>query len=125
MRRVGCLLGPLVVASLFARTGTIALAPIAFWVIAADAHPTACTCAHGTEAACPMHHKATPGLKVCVMRTLADSPTVLLSSLLGLAGLMPSATDAIVQLSSETAATVALSMATERAVTPDPPPPRS
>jgi len=52
-----------------------------------------CTCAHGDHAICPMHHRSSPGSRICLIGS-ADDTLATLGSLFGAAGLIPAMTAA-------------------------------
>jgi hypothetical protein len=112
-------LGPIAAVWLVCQAASLALVPTleAGW---AD-----CTCAHGADATCPMHHKTASGLKVCVMRSAAASVPAILNSLLSVAGLLPAPPLAVVQVVRASAVAVVRSPLTERPSPPDSPPPRA
>src|ERR1700674_3330794 len=84
MTRLRCALGPVAGAWLVCQIAPLLVAPAAFWV----ADQLACTCPHGADGACPMH-KQTASSTTCLVRSVDDSGTAVLSSLLGPVGLVP------------------------------------
>ncbi len=101
------------------------LGPVAIALGAPDANAVECTCGHGGDATCPMHHKSTTGSKVCVMRALGERPGLVLSSTFGLTGPVPASTYSIVLASDRREIWTAVSMRPIRPAPPDPPPPRA
>jgi hypothetical protein len=119
-------LAPLAAIWLTCQIGTVALVPLALWVPAADPHAAECTCGHGDGAMCPMHHKPIGGSAPCAMQAANGSGTAVLTTLVGTAGLIPERTVAIRPgILSEQFRPADAALVGERAVPPDPPPPRS
>src|ERR1700676_2057212 len=83
----------------------------------------ACTCPHDADGACPMHKKdasSTP----CLLRGPNDSRAAL-GSLFGPVGLLSAPRTPTLPVFIGTMSLVELSSVTDRALPPDPPPPRS
>jgi hypothetical protein len=104
---------------------TLALTPVLLWAGWSDVHAQECTCAHGTEAACPMHHKSAPGAKPCVMQSTSDHATVVPLSLFGIIGLVPGPIAPLHVAQSGSLSIIEAHMMTGRPVPPDPRPPRA
>lgn len=122
MRRVRSTLRAIAVIWLLVQAAAIAAAPVAL-ANHASAVDIDCTCTHGTNAICPMHHKPAPGAKVCVIGGVDDSLGVL-GSLFHALGLIPAPTEiAIAAFVPSPSVTPAISTS-HRTVPPDPPPPR-
>jgi hypothetical protein len=85
---------------------------------------TECTCMHGEHAICPMHHRPTPGSKICLIGS-TDDTLATLGSLFQAVGLMPSVTSAPAPAVIAAASISLTSSITVRSVPPDPPPPRA
>ena len=104
--------------------GTVALVPIALWMNP-DGHAAACTCTHGADATCPMHHKSAPaGSKVCAMQSASHHPLVV-TSLFSAAGLIPGSTG-FAEPTPSTDITIDIRpITTARPIPPEPPPPRA
>jgi len=88
LRRV---LAPLALVWLSCQIGTVALVPVAFWVSAADPQVAGCTCGHSAHATCQMHsHKpARNPNSPCSMQAANGSGTAVLTTIVGIAGLIP------------------------------------
>jgi hypothetical protein len=118
-------LGPVAALWLLCQLGTGALVPVAL-LTAADSHTLACTCGHGADEMCPMHHKRPSSPVRCAMQAAGESGTAALTTLVGLSGLIPESTPAIVAASATpNVAAVDAHLIGERPVPPDPPPPRA
>src|SRR5437660_8631823 len=126
MTRSRQFLGVVAAVWLLYQLGTAALPPIAFWVNAGQEHAAACTCTHGADATCPMHHKSAPaGSKICVMQSASHHAALLPTWLFSVAGLMPGST-AFDEPTPTTRVTVGNRPSTiTRPIPPDPPPPRA
>ena len=125
MTQVRRALAPITAIWLFCQVGTLALVPVALWTTAADPHPAECTCGHGADATCPMHHKSTDGTAPCAMKAADSSRTAVLTTLAGMAGLVAEPTRSIQPpVSTECTRTADVHVVGERPVPPDPPPPR-
>ena len=125
MTRLRCSLGPLAAAWLLCQVVTVTIAPSALWVYLGGAGELACTCAHGAESTCPMHHKTAAGSKLCLMRSVDDTGALPPSSPFGPIGLLPTRTRTTVLTSEGTASTLPVSPTADRSLPPDPPPPRA
>jgi hypothetical protein len=122
LRRV---LAPLTAIWLTCQIGTVALVPVALWVSTADPHAAECTCQHGGEATCPMHHKPAAPTR-CAMQNANESGTAALTSLSGILGLIPEQASSLTQALAPTD----IPSADDHpigvgVVPPDPPPPRA
>lgn len=124
MSRMRRALGPIAVVWLTCQIAWVSAAPIVFAVIASDA-AVECTCGHHDHEMCPMHHKTAPGSKVCFMRGDADGGLAVLSSLLGVAGLVPVPAPLAKPAAADAAAPAGLTTASLRPPPPEPPPPRA
>ena len=134
MTRLRRVLAPLALVWLSCQIGTVALVPVALWVSAADPHAAECTCGHGTDAMCPMHHKPsggpmhhepTSGSVPCAMQAANSSEAAVLTTLVGTAGLIAEPPRAIQPAVPSVGAQAGdVSAVGERPVPPDPPPPR-
>lgn len=121
LRRV---LGPVAALWLSCQIGTATLVPIAM-VFGAAAHAE-CTCGHGDDATCPMHHKSSGGSAPCAMRAANDSGAAVLTTLIGIAGLIPETTRSILPANASARfRTADAHHVGRRPVPPDPPPPRT
>src|ERR1700738_5700897 len=90
MARFRCLLCPLVGSWLLCQIATLTIAPIE--LARSSASELACTCAHGADNVCPMHHRKTPeGSTQCQLRNAADASGSALVTFLGPGALLPSA----------------------------------
>src|ERR1700687_478301 len=84
MTRLRRALGPVVGVWLVCQIAPLMVAPAAFWV----ADQLACTCPRGAGGACPMH-KQTASTTACLVQSVDDTGTAVLSALLGPVGLVP------------------------------------
>jgi hypothetical protein len=119
------LLAPLTAIWLFCQLGTVLLVPVAVSAGASDSHAAECTCGHGAEATCPMHHKPAGSAKPCAMQSTNIFGAGAISSLVGIAGVLGVPTHSI-GLVDQFARRPALDahLTGQRPVPPDPPPPR-
>ena len=123
MRRFRLALRAIAVTWLLAQVIAMAAAPI---VLAnhAEEVDADCTCTHGPNAICPMHHKPASGASVCVIGGIDNSLGVL-ASVFHAIGLVP----APAQIASVTfipvRSTSSATTTSPRTVPPDPPPPRA
>src|SRR5258706_15500821 len=88
MTRLRRALAPLAAMWLSCQIGTVGLVPAALWVSAADPHAAECTCGHGADAMCPMHHHKPTGNTNgnCAMQAAKSPATAVLTALVGVAG---------------------------------------
>lgn len=124
MKRLRRALGPLAAAWLLCHVATVTLASSAFWTHAEHAG-VECTCAHGPDSTCPMHHKAASGKKTCAMRSADDAATVGVGSVFGPIGLLPTPRLETAVITEQSVMSDEHSFAAQRPVPPDPPPPRA
>jgi hypothetical protein len=125
MTRLRRVLVPFTAIWLTCQVGTIAAVPVALWFTAADLHADECTCGHGLGAICPMHHKPSGGPEPCAMGPANGSGAAVLTTLVGIAGLVAEPTCSIQPpMSSASPKAADVHVADERPVPPDPPPPR-
>ena len=128
MSRLHRVLAPLAAMWLSCQVGTIVLAPVSVWVSAADPDAAECTCGHGADAMCPMHHHKPAGNpdSHCSMLAANVAGTAVLTTIAGVAGLIPEPAPSLVAPVSSTSVTPAgVDIRGERPVPPDPPPPRA
>ncbi len=127
MNRLRRALGPIAAAWLVCQTATLGLAPtMMVWAGIADADLVECTCGHGADAMCPMHHHAMPtGARRCVMRSTSDHGIAVLGSVLGILGFLPQETSGTALISAERTILIDTSVGLDRPAPPDPPPPRA
>lgn len=104
---------------------TLALVPTLLGIGAMEASVADCTCTHGANATCPMHHKPSASAKACALQGMTTTGVVLVNVLLGAAGLLPAPTQAANQEPARTMARLDRSTAASRRISPDSPPPRS
>jgi hypothetical protein len=127
MTRLRGALAPVAALWLSCQIGTVALAPVALWVSAADPHAAECTCGHGADMMCPMHHH-TPtgnGNSRCAMEATNGPGAAVLTTIVGVAGLLPASTPALVALAPSTGVVPSdVDVRSERPIPPEPPPPR-
>lgn len=117
-------LGPFTAAWLLCQVAALLAGPAVFWVTSAEAL-LECTCTHGDHATCPMHHKATLGSKVCLVRSADDSGTAVVTSLLGSAGLVSVPVQVVAPRPAHTLVLTEVTTLSLRPAPPDPPPPRA
>jgi len=125
MNRLRRHLGCLAAAWLLCQVVTVTPALSALWVSPGAESELACTCAHGSEMTCPLHHKTAAGSKLCRVRSVDDTGTLTWSSPFGPIGLLPARTRTTVLTPAGTARTLAVSASADRFLPPDPPPPRA
>ena len=125
MPRARRTLGLVAATWLFCQATTLALVPTLLGIGVMDASVTDCTCTHGANATCPMHHKPSASAKVCALESLGTGTVALLNSLLGVVGFLPAPTLATIQEPARTAALLDRSTPASRRISPDSPPPRS
>jgi hypothetical protein len=128
MTRLRGALAPVAALWLSCQIGTIAFVPVALWVNAVDPHAAECTCGHGADAMCPMHHHKPAGNANtrCAMQAATGTGAAVLTTIVGVAGLIPESTPALVALAPSTSVSPAdVDVQSERPVPPDPPPPRA
>ena len=119
-------LAPVAAIWLCCQVGTMALAPVALWITAADAHGVECTCGHGDGAMCPMHHKPANESGTCAMQAANLPGSAVLAAITGIAGLVPSSTVSIgPAIVTKQALNTDIHVAGRRPIPPDPPPPRA
>jgi hypothetical protein len=120
MTRLRRALGPVVGIWLVCQIAPLMVAPAAFWV----ADQLACTCPRGAGGACPMH-KQTASTTPCLIRSVDDTGTAVLSALLGPVGLVPVPTLPVAPVVIEPSSPGEPAPVTDRPRPPEPPPPRS
>ena len=126
MTRVRRLLGPLAALCLFWQIGTVTSVPGALWMSADDPHAAVCSCGHEAGATCPMHHKPTGRPSRCTMQAANASEAAVLTTLVGIVGVIAERTASIRPADPLLSAPPSdVSIAGERPVPPDPPPPRA
>jgi len=112
---------------LSSQIATLTFTPVAVWLSVTPSDAVECTCAHGADAACPMHHKSqsrSSGSKFCPMQN-AGQATTLLQLLFGMTGLLPVPSSVAGASSSSPIPVVRSPLSIVRPVPPDPPPPRA
>ena len=119
-------LAPVTAVWLLCQLGAAASVPMALWITAADPHGEECTCGHDGGVICPMHHKSSGRPVRCAMQATNSSGTAVLTTLVGVAGLISESTLSI-RSAEPPIRTVPndVRIAGERPVPPDPPPPRA
>jgi hypothetical protein len=127
MPRLRRALVPLAAVWLYCQIGTVALAPVALWVSAADPHAAECTCGHKANVMCPMH-RHTPAVNSssdCTMQAANGPATAVLTTLAGVAGLMPESIPSLAApIPSIRVRPIDVDVQGERPLPPEPPPPR-
>ena len=123
LRRV---LAPVTAIWLSCQVGTLALAPFALWIVAADPHGVECTCGHGAGAMCPMHHRPTGDSDSCAMQAANLPGSAVLTAITGIAGLVPGSTTSIEPATvTKQVPNADVHVEGRRPIPPDPPPPRA
>jgi hypothetical protein len=87
-----------------------------------------CMCPTSADASCPMHHRTAAPSKVCVMQSVTTGPTTSPTTtlaLFGVVGLMAARPMAMVPVPTASRVFLEGSVATQRSLPPDPPPPRA
>jgi hypothetical protein len=125
MKRVRSALCGIAIAWLSCQAITLALVPAALLASAADADEAECMCTHGADAMCPMHHHQTTDNTHCVMQASTTIDGAMLTSLLGVAGLIPPHTSRLVATPLVSSTDFTSSPEISRFAPPDPPPPRT
>jgi hypothetical protein len=125
MMRVRSVLYGIAIVWLSCQAITMALVPAVLLTSAADADADECTCTHGADAMCPMHHHQTTDSTHCVMQTSTTIDGAMLTSLLGVAGLIPPHTSRLVATRLVSSTDFTSSPEISRFAPPDPPPPRT
>jgi hypothetical protein len=125
MTRLRRALGVVAAVWLFCQVVAVALAPIAVATASTDGSAAECTCTHGENASCPMHHKRASGSTICVMQNATGEATVLLTTLFGLAGLTSPPVVLAVPVQPGRVALTDPQMIAAHPTPPDPPPPRA
>jgi hypothetical protein len=120
-------LGPIAAVWLFCHVAGIALVPVALWADTATLEGVVCTCGHGLDAACPMHHhKPAAPANRCAMQATHDTGAAVLASMFNMTGVLPHAAPAVhTPVSGPMAAAPDEDSRGDRPVPPDPPPPRA
>src|SRR4029450_11889001 len=119
------LLAPLTAIWLLFQIGTMASVPVSLWIRAANAQAAECMCGHGVGATCPMHHRPTGGSVPCALQAANSSGTAILTTLVGMAGVIAEPTASILPtLSSSRVRARHVRVAGAPPLPPDPPPPR-
>ena len=125
MTRLRYVLGPLAAVCLLCQVGTMALVPVVLWMSPADSHAV-CTCGHGPEMTCPMHHGPQKGSEDCVIQAANGPAAAMLTAIVSITGIIPDSTSSILPATSSIGVRSAdLRPSGERPVPPDPPPPRA
>jgi hypothetical protein len=109
---------------LLCQVATLTMAPTILW-LGSSVELLECTCAHGDHAICPMHHRAAPGSKLCVMGSAQSSGAAVLTSLFGGVGPVPTRAVAVPPEPRRVIAIPEATAASLRPAPPDPPPPRA
>jgi len=114
----------MVVVWLVCQIAPLMIASAAPWVRSPGAAELACTCPHDAAGACPMHKKEASSAP-CLLRSANDSRAAVLGYLFGSLGLLPAPTTPTVPMRIGTVSLVQISSVADRALPPDPPPPRA
>jgi len=105
---------------------TMAATPLAIWLGSAETatHAAECTCIHGQDAACPMHHRPA-GSRTCVVQSAAPPAVTLLTLLVGAVALLPGSIPLTTPNADEGLTVADPSMRPPRSTSPESPPPRA
>jgi hypothetical protein len=128
MMRLRRMLAPVTAVWLFCQVGTVASVPLALWLTASAPHEEQCTCGHEAGVMCPMHHKTTgrPAPAPCAMQAANSSGTAVVTTLVGVAGLISEPTLSIRPADASMHPLASdVRLVGDRPVPPDPPPPRT
>jgi hypothetical protein len=127
MIRLRRALGLIAAAWLLCQTVTLGVAPCFFACrIAGDVDLVECTCGHGADAICPMHHHSNGSApRHCAIRSTSDEGAAMLASVFGLLGFLPQDTPGTILTSAERITPDTSSRGIDRPAPPDPPPPRA
>ena len=120
----GALFG-VAVAWLSCQAITLTLVPATLLLAVADGSLAECTCTPGADALCPMHHHQPADSKRCVMQGFTPTDGVMLHSLLGVVGFIPSPRWTLAPMPMGSPISFAPSAELSRFAPPDPPPPRA
>ena len=120
MTRTRRVLGPIAAVWLLCQAATLTLVPALL-----EASSAECLCTNGADGSCPMHHRATPGSKVCVLQGLTTGAPAALNALFSVVGLVPARSLATARVPTTSPVLIECSMTTERLSPPEPPPPRA
>jgi hypothetical protein len=100
-------------------------APVfAITVLGAEVHAGACTCTHGVDAACPMHHRPASGSGTCVLQRTAEPAAALAATLFGLSAIASERTPPAAPAASTKLRLREHQITEPHSEPPDPPPPR-
>jgi hypothetical protein len=126
MSRLRRVLAPLTALWLLCQVGTAVLVPAALRGTPPGTHGTECTCGHGDDMMCPMHHHQPAGRSTpCSMQAVDHSGAAVLTALSGVAGFITAPSRSIEPAPSVEHRHVAAALPIDhRPVPPDPPPPR-
>lgn len=122
VRRALC---SIAVAWLSCQAITLALVPATLLLAVADGDLAECTCTHGADGTCPMHHHKLADSKHCVTQGLAPTDGAMVNSLLGVIGLIPAPRWTLTRMLIGNPIRFAPSAELSRFAPPDPPPPRT
>jgi hypothetical protein len=117
MRRA---IGPVAAVWLLCQAATLTLVPAQLGASLAE-----CTCSHGADGTCPMHHPAAATSKVCVVQSMTASGAATVNALFSVVGLVSVRSLAVAPVPATSALPVERPMAIGRPSSPDPPPPRA
>lgn len=123
MTRLRRALGRIAITWLLCHVTTLTLAQTVLWSRAGE-ELLECTCTHGDHAICPMHHKPAPGSTLCLMQSADDDGPAILTSIFGIAGLLPAPTRAATPEPQRAGVLIEIETPSARPAPPDPPPPR-
>jgi hypothetical protein len=123
MARFRRVLGPLAGSWLLCQIAILTIVPVA--LAFGSTTELACTCSHGADGMCPMHHQQPPaGSKQCRMQNGADDAGSSLVSLSSPFGLLPSTTELSAPILATSAFVGRFRTVRDVILPPDAPPPR-
>ncbi len=123
MTRVRRVLGPLAGSWLLCQMLMLTFTPVSLGLRSAG--ELACTCSHGADGMCPMHHHKTPERsKQCRLRNAADATGSVLVPFLSPVALLPSATNLTAPVLADSTSIGGFRTVRDIILPPDAPPPR-
>jgi hypothetical protein len=123
MARVRSALRAVAMTWLVLQSAALVSTPVLLSLASQETEPE-CTCIHGANAICPMHHKPAPGSKICVIGS-ADNGLASLTSLFHLTSLAPVRIQPLSLAFAERTFVHPLASPLFQIIAPDPPPPRA
>jgi hypothetical protein len=125
MKRLRRTLAPTAATWLFLQVAAVAAVQAVLWTTPVAADLVRCTCVHGAEEVCPMHHEPASNPDICLLRSGTDGGTAILTLILSNVGLLPADAAAPPPASALLDGVVSGIVESIRPIPPDPPPPRA